>query len=233
MNNREPLYMTIMQILKERIINGDYPLYSLVPTENDLEEEFQVSKVTIRKAVEMLEREGYVQKRSGKGTTVLSNAIFNKLSKGSTFSQLLITSGRQLRKEKTHISVMNLEPTDELYTHFKKSCTKINRVYYLDGEPFMYYTYYLPSHLDIPPIEDDDKFSIYMTLFKNGYLVKRLRDEFYIDYPSLKILEALHLENGPLLGRKRTTYDENDRVIEISIAQYNTRLSNYIIDFDV
>lgn len=233
MNNREPLYITIMQILKERIIEGTYALQSMLPTEIELEEEFKVSKITIRKAIELLEREGYVKKQSGKGTTILSNAIFNKLSNGSTFSQLLISSGRQLRKEKTEITKISLNPTDELYSYFQKECTKITRVYYLDGEPFMYYTYYLPSDLVIPEIDDDDKFSIYFTLFKNGYFIKHLRDEFYVDYPSLKTLEALGLENGPLLGRKRTTYNERDEVIEVSIASYNTRLSHYMIDFNI
>lgn len=233
MLNKEPLYITIMQILKERIIDGTYEMNSLMPTEVELEEEFQVSKITIRKAIELLENEGYVQKKSGKGTTILSNSIFNKLSKGSTFTQVMKKSGRQFIKEKTNVTKINLDPQDELYQYFKNKCTKITRMYYLDGEPYVYYTHYLPSNLDIPEIEEDENFSIYMTLFKNDYFLKSMRDEFYVDYPSLKILKELKLENGPVLGRKRTTRNEKDQVIEISYAQYNTRLSNYMIDFDV
>lgn len=233
MNSKEPLYMTIMQILKERIINGVYEIGSLIPTEGELEEEFKVSKITIRKAIELLEYEGYVNKKSGKGTTVLSNAIFNKLSKGTTFTQLLQNSGKKLQKEKSVITHITLDPTDELHRHFKKHCIKITRMYYLDGEPYIYYLHYLPGDLEIPQIDDDNKFSIYMTLFKNHYYIKGLRDEFYVDYPSLEVQEALQVDNGPLLGRKRTTFGEKKQVIEISYALYNTRKSNYMIDFEI
>ncbi len=121
MSTKEPLYITIMQILKERIIDGTYEINSLMPTEVELEKEFQVSKITIRNAIEMLENEGYVQKKSGKGTTILSNSIFNKLSKGSTFTQVMKRSGRQFIKEKTKISKIALEPQDELYQYYKKA----------------------------------------------------------------------------------------------------------------
>ena len=72
-----------------------------------------------------------------------------------------------------------------------------------------------------------------MMLFKSGYLLKNIHDEFFVDYPSLKILEELNLESGPVLGRKRTTYNEHGQVIEVSYAQYNTRLANYKIEFDL
>lgn len=233
MNYKEPLYISVMNIIKDRIIDGTYEIGELIPTESEFEEEFKVSKITIRKAIELLEYDGYVQKKSGKGTTVLSNAIFNKLSKGSTFTQLLKSSGKQLHKEKTEITKLELSPTDELYPYFKKTCTRITRMYYLNGEPYIYFTHYLPGDLIIGEVKDDDKFSVYAMLYNNKYTVKGFRDEFYIDYPSLKVMEALQLKNGPVLGRKRTSYSLNDQVIEVSYAQYNTNLSNYIIDFDV
>ena len=52
---KQPLYLNIMEIIKERILTGVYPLHTNIPTETQLEEEFQVSKITIRKAITMLE----------------------------------------------------------------------------------------------------------------------------------------------------------------------------------
>ena len=80
MNKKTPLYYTIMKSIKDDIINGIYPLNTLLPTETEFEEIFHVSKITVRKAIELLEKDGYVTKQSGKGTTVISNSIFNKLS---------------------------------------------------------------------------------------------------------------------------------------------------------
>lgn len=233
MNYKEPLYITVMNIIKDRIIDGTYEIGQLIPTETEFEEEFKVSKITIRKAIELLEHDGYVQKKSGKGTTVLSNSIFNKISKTNTFAQLLTSSGKTLHKEKTEITKLELNPTDELYLHFKKMCTRITRMYYLNGEPFIYFTHYLPGDLIIPEIKDDDKFSIYSLLFSNKYIIKDFRDEFFIDYPSLKIMKALNLQNGPVLGRKRTSFSQDNHVIEIAYAQYNTNLSNYIVEYNL
>ena len=71
MDKKVPLYYSIMEIIKDSIINGIYPVGSLLPTETEFENQFNVSKITIRKAIELLEMDGYVSKKSGKGTTVI------------------------------------------------------------------------------------------------------------------------------------------------------------------
>lgn len=233
MNNKQPLYLSIMQTIRERILNNTYPIGSLIPTETEFEAEFGVSKITIRKAIELLERDGYVQKTSGRGTTVLSNALFNKSIKGKNFPNLLERKGKTLHKEKTNIIKVNLNLGDELYRYFGHTATKITRMVYMDGQPYAYMTYYLPGNLEVGPIEDDDKFSIYMLLYNNGIEIKGMKDEFYVDYPQLKIMEALGLKNDPVLGKKRMAYDTEKRVVEISYTQYNTRLANYEIELDI
>ena len=75
------LYIQVKNILKERIINEVYPIDTLIPSELELKEEFGVSMITIRRAVEELAQQGYVEKRSGVGTTVLDNHAVSRLSK--------------------------------------------------------------------------------------------------------------------------------------------------------
>jgi len=227
--------MAVLQVLKERIIDGTYALGSLIPTEKQLEAEFQVSKITIRRAIEILENEGYVKKKSGKGTTVINNALFNKMTKDASFASRAAKNGKKVHKENTRIAKVKLNPSDELYHYFGETCIRITRTYYLDGEPYIYFTHYLPGNLNIPEIPDgeDDQFSLYMTLFKNNCQIASVRDEFYIDYPRLQILESLHLKAGPVLGRKRTSYTVNKNIAEISYAQYNTRIANYTVDYEI
>lgn len=227
------LYITVMEVIKEKIINGIYKVGEFIPTEVELEKEFNVSKITIRKAVELLEGEGYVTKRSGKGTTVISNSIFNKLSKGESFSSILKKEGFQLRKEKTLVEKIELLPQSDLYTYFGHQCYKIKRVYFLDGKPYIHFIHFIPANIEIREISDQNDFSIYMELYRNGMHISRFHDEFFIDYPSLEILSDLNLNEGPLLGRKRLTFDSNENVIEISLAQYNTRIHNYIVKHDI
>lgn len=233
MSKSSTLYITVMEVIKEKIINGTYKIGDFIPTEIELEKEFGVSKITVRKAIELLESEGYVIKRSGKGTTVISNSIFNKLSKGDSFSNILNQEGYSLRKEKTTFSKINLLPQDELFNYFGDKCYKIRRVYYLDGRPYIYFTHFLPEGLSLDKIEDENNFSIYMQLYRSGFNINNFHDEFYIDYPSIDILNELELEEGPTLGRRRLTYDADNKVIEVSLAQYNTRIHKYVINYKV
>ncbi len=87
--------------------------------------------------------------------------------------------------------------------------------------------------MKLDEVSDDERFSIYMQMYKNHRMISHFTDEFYIDYPSTQILEELKLKEGPTLGRKRTTYGINGEVLEISYSQYNTRMHNYVINFDV
>ena len=74
------LYQKVAADLKRRILDGDYEVGGLIPSEGELERYYQVSKITIRKAVEVLVSEGYLEKKSGIGTRVISNDLFNKLT---------------------------------------------------------------------------------------------------------------------------------------------------------
>lgn len=57
--------------LEQKIMAGDYPAHSLLPSENQLIKIYAVSRETVRKALNMLQDAGYIQKKQGKGSIVL------------------------------------------------------------------------------------------------------------------------------------------------------------------
>ncbi len=231
MNEKVPLYYSIMEVIKDSIINGIYPIGTFLPTETELEEQFKVSKITIRKAIELLENDGYVTKKSGKGTTVISNSIFNKLSNGQSFSSILNQQGYQVTKENTYFEYLKLDPQHELFQYFERQCLKISRCYYLDGQPYIHFTHYLPGDIAIPDQMKLNDFSLYMYLYQHNHSVADFNDDFYVEFPPLEILEALNLDHGPVLGRKRVSHDIYGKVVEVSHARYNTRIHNYQIQY--
>ena len=89
MKRTRVLYLEVADKIKEDIFSGKYPVGTMLPTENELEEMFQVSKITVRKAIELLATDEYVEKKSGRGTTVVSNRPYNRLSKAASFTQIL------------------------------------------------------------------------------------------------------------------------------------------------
>ncbi len=64
-------YNEIYQTLKERIETGDYPFRELIPSENTLVQKFDCSRNTLRRAVQALSAEGYVQSMQGRGVRVI------------------------------------------------------------------------------------------------------------------------------------------------------------------
>ena len=72
-----PLYHRIYSVLRERIVNGYYPPDVPMPSEAELAESFAVSRITTRKAMEMLRAESLVERSRGRGTFVKKTAFSN------------------------------------------------------------------------------------------------------------------------------------------------------------
>ena len=69
--SKEKLYVQIYSIILEKIENGEWPLGTQIPSEDELCRIYDVSKVTVREAIQELAREGYLKRQQGKGTFVL------------------------------------------------------------------------------------------------------------------------------------------------------------------
>ena len=86
-------YTRVHNEIKESIAKGIYPAGSLLPPEPELEKLFGVSRTTVRRAVEMLERSGYVEVKQGRGTRVLVYNINQNISMITSISQTLLRKG--------------------------------------------------------------------------------------------------------------------------------------------
>jgi len=65
------IYYDIYKDLRDKIIAGEYPYQSYIPSENSLVEEYQCTHNTIRKALGVLTNHGFVQPLRGKGVIVI------------------------------------------------------------------------------------------------------------------------------------------------------------------
>ncbi|MBQ6400243.1 MAG: GntR family transcriptional regulator [Clostridia bacterium] len=65
-----PLYQQLMHRILEDIEKGDYPVGSRIPPEHELEQTYQVSRVTVRRALAELTENGLLERKQGKGTFV-------------------------------------------------------------------------------------------------------------------------------------------------------------------
>lgn len=85
--SRVSLYLQVASVLRERIHSGQWAAGEKISTLEELESEFQVARVTVRQAVEVLREEGLLQTRQGRGTFVsakLQSRLWVKLANNWT-----------------------------------------------------------------------------------------------------------------------------------------------------
>lgn len=87
MNVRDiPLYRNVYLDILDKIQLGVYRKEDLLPSETELQEKYQVSRITIRRAVEDLQRDGFVIKKPGVGTIITNDKMTLNLNSIKSFS---------------------------------------------------------------------------------------------------------------------------------------------------
>lgn len=232
MKRKHILYRDVADKLKEDIMSGRYPIGSFLPTETELEATFNVSKITVRKAIELLAADEYVEKRSGRGTTVLSNRPYNKLSKGTTFSQLLEKTGKEYTKKNLSYELVKLAPEHPAYSLMGKEVMRLRRMYYFDHQPFIYYEYHLPKQLKGTSIEVFEEKSLYRLLDEHRMIIDRFQDAFVATTLTEEQQKFMITPEVAALKRTRYSYDLQGEVVEYTEGIYNTALHPYMIEFE-
>jgi GntR family transcriptional regulator len=90
---RAPLYQQLQRALRMAISNKVLAPDDALPPERDLAEEFQVSRITVRKALDGLVSEGLLTRRQGAGTFIAAR-VEKSFSKLSSFSEDMLSRGR-------------------------------------------------------------------------------------------------------------------------------------------
>lgn len=229
-----PLYLQIKNIIKDRILYGEYALGTNIPSEPQLEQEFGVSKITVRNAIQELVQEGYLEKGSGKGTKVIRITSTSKLSKWKRFTEILVEEGHRIQKQWLRAETISCDVDTEPYRLFGERCIRLERVYFLDDVPYIYYTHYLTDTIGDLELSDLNAQSLYELLEEQNISLDKLRDEFDVSTPPEHIADILRISSGKqLLKRSRYSYDDQRNVKEYSIGYYNTELQNYVVNYDV
>lgn len=84
-DSSSPLYHQLMQRIRTDIDRGTYPIGTRIPPEHELEQLYQVSRVTVRRALAELTAEGLLERKQGKGTFVSAPMIRQNLKSLHSF----------------------------------------------------------------------------------------------------------------------------------------------------
>ncbi|MCC3375174.1 GntR family transcriptional regulator [Cohnella sp. REN36] len=231
---QKPLYLQIMNILKDRILHGVYPVGTNIPSEPQLEQEFQVSKITVRSAIKELTQEGYLETGSGKGTRVIRNTSSSKLSKLKRFTEVLVEEGHRIRKQLLRADIAANPEGTEAHRLFGERALRIERLYFLNDRPYIHYTHYLTSEVADLLASDLGAQSLYGLLEEQDVSLAKYRDEFSVETAPPDVQAALGVPpGGLLLKRTRYSYDAEGGLVELSLGYYHTEMHRYVVHYDV
>lgn len=130
-------YLKVYNDIVSQIESGVYEPNSMLPSEKNLINHYQVSRDTVRKALNMLEQNGYIQKTKGKGSFVLDiNKLNFPVSGVVSFKEITQRSGRDA---KTKVEVLEQQvPRESIRKNLELSDVdlvwKIVRSRTIDGE---------------------------------------------------------------------------------------------------
>ncbi len=99
----EPAYKRVYSSIRNQITGKKYDVGAILPPEPELEKEFSVSRTTIRRAIDLLVRDGFLSVRQGFGTQVISRKAVQNLNKFSSISESLSKGGRQISLRSCYI----------------------------------------------------------------------------------------------------------------------------------
>lgn len=144
-NAKVPKYRVIKECIISSIISGDIVPDEQLPTEHELMEQYDVSRVTVRRALKELYEEGYIYRIQGKGTFCSHNDAILTTSERVG----LKASGYKIiveRHNKVHsrafvslrTEACSQEDAEQLEIEPGTSVFVLDRVHYVDGKPWVY-----------------------------------------------------------------------------------------------
>ncbi|NNE74058.1 MAG: GntR family transcriptional regulator [Acidimicrobiales bacterium] len=146
MADRVIRYRQIASALRSRIEAGEFGAGRVLPSEAALGKEFEVSRVTVRKALEALRDEGLVASRQGFGWFVAVDPLRQSLGRLGTIEAQLAASDRVSER---HVLGFAFVPTPAAVKRHLDVDTvlEVRRLNRADGQPFARVTVWCPEHL--------------------------------------------------------------------------------------
>ncbi|WP_415363971.1 putative transcriptional regulator of N-Acetylglucosamine utilization, GntR family [Mammaliicoccus lentus] len=221
-----PLYQKIMKNIQDYIKNQGLEHGDVIPTEKALSEKYQVSRVTIRKAISRLIEKEILYSIKGSGTYVAFPKFEHNLFKLQGFTEEMqpyhdsiknkVIEFRLIKPNEEIQEILNLNKEEKVYN--------IKRIRKLNGEVLIIENAYIPFELFPDLSVEAMTKSKYGYLKEKGYVIKKRVEEFIPRLPSEDTMEIFNIKsNTPLLELRAHSILSNDEIFEYSEVLYHPK----------
>ena len=229
------LYLQVKEILIQRIQDKVWTPGNLIPTEQELMQEFDVSRTTLRQAINMLVQDGLLEKKQGRGTVVKAQPLF-----GGSLGRLrglaeevaergLTANSKLLRVDfMSHLyyetSMLDLEKGEEILV--------IERIRFTDETPIALERSCWPAYIGkVLTKYDLNNAKFYEILENNEIFLKRAKDRVSAINATLYEADLLGVRGGEaLLEMQRLSFGYDDKPLEYTTTKFRSDKYHYDIE---
>jgi GntR family transcriptional regulator len=227
-----PRHLTIEQSLRARVAKLEP--HASMPSDAQLCEEFGVSRMTARGAVQRLVHDGLVYRVPGRGTFVAPGRANRTASRILSFTDEMRRSGRTPRSRVVE-RLVRAATADERRRLDTAEVLVLRRVREADGEPVALETALFPAERVTPLLDADlETVSLFETLADADLVPTAGRAVLTAEAASAEDARLLGVRKGsPLLVERRLISDQDDAPLELTESRYVPDRYDIDVDFEV
>jgi len=227
-----PLHIQTEELLRKTIKQPQYLKGKHLPNEIELAQQLNISRGTLRQAINKLVIEGLLIRKKGVGTKV-NNIVHSRALSWLSFSQEMAVQGTPVKNFELKLSWV--KPDQSVANFFEirgnKEVLKLERLRGRPEGPFVYFVSFFHPRIGLTGTEDFKR-PLYEILESEYHVVANLSKEEISARAADKFLATkLQLEPGsPVLFRKRFVFDQAERPIEYNLGYYRADSFIYTIE---
>jgi GntR family transcriptional regulator len=175
-DERQPKYLRIHSKLRDRITSGQFPPGSPLPSQRELADEFGVSVMTLRQALQLLTDEGLIETRHGSGTFAAARYAYD-LGHLRSFASDLMAQGASITTKPLAAEAVTPPADVAARLGIAGEALRLRRLRLSGGRPLIVQTSYLPAALaDAVGPEDIGRLGLYTLLAEHGLAIARAHE---------------------------------------------------------
>lgn len=219
---RNPVYINIVEDIRNKVNNGDLKPGDDIPSETALCKEYDTSRMTVRKGLAILMNEGYIYSIPGKGYFV-EKPEFNKYTIYYDEMNNLINNVDNTKLLAVDIVMPHEELASSLQISKNKKVIVIRRLFYTDGEPMAYDIKYLLYEKGMPIVENEIEQATFPEMVSKNTSLYGLKKELliYAKMPEEKTKKLLNIKDDlALLVVEQKLYDDKNKPMGLGITYF-------------
>ncbi|NTJ44324.1 GntR family transcriptional regulator [Agrobacterium larrymoorei] len=228
-----PLYIKLRKSLEQAILSGRLNHGQALPPERDLAEFANISRVTVRKAVDDLVKDGLLARKHGSGTFVIKpvSRLQQPLSRLTSFTEDMAHRGYVTRSEWLRRGLFHASPDEMMMLGLKTGMmvARLERLRIANELPLAIENASLAS--DILPDPKLVATSLYAELRRNGHTPVRAVQRISSRNVTREEASLLAVPEGSAgLAIERISYLESGRVVELTRSLYRGDAYDFVAE---